>query len=595
MTTAPILKDPALKPGHESALRVLVAEDSPVTHDLLKLLLMQRGHEVDIASDGLQALVALRNNHYDVALLDFHMPGMDGLRVAVTLKNEAHGRRLPRLIAITADAEGLLRHEAGCENFDYILPKPLDLNEVAKVVEEQAEIAERAPDEAMLDRQAQTAVTVVAPPRSVLERLKREFLAWPEDIDATRLSSRAMQATRGDKRFDAIVLNEPVPVDDLAIIWMHPALFALPVIDLSGTLGAMADLDASKLAAHEMGQVERLIGRFRERRAHLHRDLLLSDELEDRLLGRIYVAGKPLVATLDPRSRALIAYNLTLAPVAATQEADDLCSKGLLSREFVERFHVCSQCGSERMHARKECPRCRSSHLLEVHYLHHFRCGFQGPRAEFHRGLRLICPKCRRELNDLGIDYDVSATTTICQSCGHAEPQSLIGLVCLDCKAHHEWEVCPTRDAFNYELTDQGFGYAEYGRSFLGLFQKPLRFAELPAELIEALNRAAKTYNENGTSFTLVNIFYKNERAITVEHGVRQFNEARERFLRNLRAALDSSKVVVKGSSSYDFALLAGIDAHQAQREIAGLRESAMSGVRFDLGATLKAFGPEDF
>ena len=60
--------------------RVLVAEDSPTTHEILKLLLTQRGHHVDIAIDGEQALEALRQNHYDVALLDFHLPKMDGLR-----------------------------------------------------------------------------------------------------------------------------------------------------------------------------------------------------------------------------------------------------------------------------------------------------------------------------------------------------------------------------------------------------------------------------------------------------------------------------------------------------------------------------------
>ena len=40
-------------------LKVLVAEDSSITSDLLKLLLSQRGHQVDIVTDGLQALAVL--------------------------------------------------------------------------------------------------------------------------------------------------------------------------------------------------------------------------------------------------------------------------------------------------------------------------------------------------------------------------------------------------------------------------------------------------------------------------------------------------------------------------------------------------------
>lgn len=62
--------------------RILVADDSEVTQDLLKLLLTQRGHEVDVVSDGEEALKALRSHDYDVVLMDFHLHGMDGLEFA---------------------------------------------------------------------------------------------------------------------------------------------------------------------------------------------------------------------------------------------------------------------------------------------------------------------------------------------------------------------------------------------------------------------------------------------------------------------------------------------------------------------------------
>ncbi|MEE8575844.1 MAG: response regulator, partial [candidate division Zixibacteria bacterium] len=63
----------------ENAQRILVAEDSPVTQDLLKLVLEERGHHVEVVADGEAALAELKVNTYDVVLMDFHLPKMDGL------------------------------------------------------------------------------------------------------------------------------------------------------------------------------------------------------------------------------------------------------------------------------------------------------------------------------------------------------------------------------------------------------------------------------------------------------------------------------------------------------------------------------------
>ena len=573
--------------------KVLVAEDSSITLDLLKLLLNHRGHQVDIATDGLQALEALRKQHYDVALLDFHLPIMDGLQVAATIKAEANGRRLPTLVAITGDTEGLLSDGRDCENFDHILPKPLDIYQVGKVVEEQAAIADRQPALEKIARGRRLPAENGTLP-SFLEGRGRELLTWPGDLGATRLSSRAMQATLGDPRFDAILIKEPVSAQDLASIWTHKALYALPVIDLTGKLGAMADLDGSKLDAHETDRIDGLISRFQDRRARLHRDLLFSDDLREQVLARAFVSGEPLNAAFDPASRTGVSYNVTLGPATVAGEAEHLCNEGLLKRKFFDRFHVCSRCDSTRLHVREECTECRSSNLAEEAYMHHFACAYQGPESEFRRGSDLICPKCRRELSHFGFDYDRPGMMIVCSSCSHSASEPAVGFVCLDCCTHADSDSCRTRDTFSYQLTEQGAAFAEHGHAFLGQARRALRFAELPIELIVALNAAAKKYNEERTPFTLLNIFYENEREITAAHGARKFAEARTLFLENLRAALRATDMMIKGRS-YDFALLRDIGSDQSQKEFDRLRERAQSTVRFDFGAQFRAFGPEHF
>jgi len=53
----------------KTLLSILVAEDDPVTQDLLKFLIVQRGHHVDVVDDGEKARRALREHHYAMVLI----------------------------------------------------------------------------------------------------------------------------------------------------------------------------------------------------------------------------------------------------------------------------------------------------------------------------------------------------------------------------------------------------------------------------------------------------------------------------------------------------------------------------------------------
>ena len=593
---------PNLEPASHDApgLRVLVAEDSPTTHEILKLLLTQRGHHVDIATDGEQALRALRHNHYDVALLDFHLPKLDGLRVATTVRTELQGGDLPRLIAITADLPGLLAHTEDCENFDLVIPKPLDIYRIGQILEEQAELHDEKQSDSLrpglqaAPSLASGAIAAAVRQPFAIEGLGYEFLLWPDDIDVRRLSARAMQATLGDPRFDAILITQPASVEALASLWERKALFALPVVDLTGTLGRLADFEGANLTSVERERLGRLIRDFQDRRARLHRDLLLTDKLSEKLLGRMFVANRPLTAAYDPRYRHLAAYDIPLGRRLVTREAEALCEHGLLKREFFERFHICPSCNSYRLHVREECSQCRSSDLSEEQYLHHFRCAFQGPESDFRRGDELVCPKCHHELTHFGFDYDRPGTMVVCGSCGHAASEPSVGFVCLDCGVHTDFEVAATRDVFSYQITDQGVSLAEKGGAVLGYAQQALRFADLPLELVVALNAAAKRYNDDKTPFALVNILYRNESEVVAEFGARRFAQARDLFIENLRNALPKPSTVVKGQS-HDFALLEAIGPEQAQVDFDHLKERTSRTINVDLGAMFQAFGPEDF
>jgi CheY-like chemotaxis protein len=85
------------------ALCIVLAEDNKVSAYFLQEILQQAGHSVAVAGDGFDALALLRNTPVDLAILDIHMPGMNGLELAQCIRKGDAGvdPALP-IISITA-------------------------------------------------------------------------------------------------------------------------------------------------------------------------------------------------------------------------------------------------------------------------------------------------------------------------------------------------------------------------------------------------------------------------------------------------------------------------------------------------------------
>ncbi len=586
--------------------RVLVAEDSPVTQDLLKLILTQRGHSVDIAEDGEEALSALQQQAYDVALIDFRLPKLDGLQVAQRYRHGDHGAARAHLIAITADIEGLLSHPENCENFDQIVPKPLDIHEVCDLIERTA-LTENAGDngtpphdypgtqgDAQQTDRRSGRIALISGRGDPSWALGLELLRWPEDFDESRFSAGALHAFKGVDEIDAILIRRPAKALNLAGIWQRKPLHLFPIIDLDGSLGPHADFDASLGRQGDGDAVRALVQGFHRRRAQLHRDLLTTSDLGEKLLARAYVQDKPLSASYAADAVSLVRFNAALGDDELIREAEKHCKNGFMTRDFFDRFHVCYRCSSSRLHIREECPACRSSELREDAYVHHFKCGYQSVEADFRRGDRLICPKCRQELSHFSVDYDKPGTAIQCGRCSHSGSEPAIGFVCMDCMAHFDSDKAGVRDVYSYQLTEAGIAFLQMGQALRGPGQRTVRFSDLPLEFVIALNAAAKLFNESETPFTVVNLSYENEREIIREAGPRQFAQARDLFLENLTNELSDSGAIVKGHG-YDFCLLRGMLPSQADGVIREAAKTASVNLRLDLGARVQLFGPEDF
>ena len=80
-------------------LRILVAEDSRLTRDVVTGMLENWGHEVHAVEDGREAVAAATSGDFGLVLLDLELPGMDGLEATTAIR--AQKKELP-IIAMTA-------------------------------------------------------------------------------------------------------------------------------------------------------------------------------------------------------------------------------------------------------------------------------------------------------------------------------------------------------------------------------------------------------------------------------------------------------------------------------------------------------------
>jgi signal transduction histidine kinase/CheY-like chemotaxis protein len=122
--------------GRRQALQVLLAEDTPTNQKLAERLLTRRGHIVEIARNGQQALELIEQRDYDVVLMDVQMPVMDGIQATIAIRAlpDPAKSRLP-IIAMTAhalkeDAESCL-----AAGMDAYVSKPIQAEEFIELVE----------------------------------------------------------------------------------------------------------------------------------------------------------------------------------------------------------------------------------------------------------------------------------------------------------------------------------------------------------------------------------------------------------------------------------------------------------------------------
>jgi signal transduction histidine kinase/ActR/RegA family two-component response regulator len=119
----------APRPG----IRVLVAEDNPVNQRVAEMILRKNGFLVDVVSNGLEAVEALKKMKYEVILMDVQMPELDGLEATRRIV-ELYGTSRPRIVAMTASAMSGDREQCLDAGMDDYVDKPARASEILAAI-----------------------------------------------------------------------------------------------------------------------------------------------------------------------------------------------------------------------------------------------------------------------------------------------------------------------------------------------------------------------------------------------------------------------------------------------------------------------------
>ena len=109
-------------PAPARALEVVLAEDSPATREVLRVLLEQHGLRVRLAADGDEALARIGEKVPDVLVTDINMPRLDGLSLTRRLRDQAATARLP-VILLTSQDDARTRAAGAAAGADAYLVK----------------------------------------------------------------------------------------------------------------------------------------------------------------------------------------------------------------------------------------------------------------------------------------------------------------------------------------------------------------------------------------------------------------------------------------------------------------------------------------
>jgi two-component system, sensor histidine kinase and response regulator len=127
--------NPAIRPEDLAAFsdiypyKILIAEDNVVNQKIITHLLNRLGYKIDFAETGQEVIDAYQRQHYNIILMDVHMPELSGIEATRFIRNQ---QEVPQPVIIAMTASGIIDDREIClqEGMDDYIDKPVLLKDL---------------------------------------------------------------------------------------------------------------------------------------------------------------------------------------------------------------------------------------------------------------------------------------------------------------------------------------------------------------------------------------------------------------------------------------------------------------------------------
>lgn len=129
-----LVMDQPIEAEKALSLKILVTDDDDLSRRLMRVILTQEGHQVEVAGNGIEALEAVKSNKFDIVFMDLHMPDMDGMEASRQIRAWESADSHTFIVALTASylpEIGQALFDAGIDNY---IPKPFEVAQVQRLL-----------------------------------------------------------------------------------------------------------------------------------------------------------------------------------------------------------------------------------------------------------------------------------------------------------------------------------------------------------------------------------------------------------------------------------------------------------------------------